>query len=94
MVNLGAVNVWQLDLQLLVISVHITPNVVSLNPAHCEGDIPLSDKPFITNAYYGIDKKSPVGGKYSKDNVLITNLDIPLSPIGVVCSRRYSEAVY
>jgi hypothetical protein len=28
-------------------------------------DIPLSDKPFITNAYYGIDKKSPVGGKYS-----------------------------
>jgi hypothetical protein len=28
-------------------------------------DIPLSDKPFITNTYYGIDKKSPVGGKYS-----------------------------
>jgi hypothetical protein len=73
------VNVWQLDLQLLVISVHITTNVVSLNPAHGEvysiqlnvitmkayWDIPLSDKPFITNAYYGIDKKSPVGGKYS-----------------------------
>ena len=33
--NLGAVIVWQLDLQLLVISVHITTNV-SLNPAHGE----------------------------------------------------------
>ena len=52
-------------------------------------DIPLSDKPFITNTYYGIDKKFPVGGKYSKDNVLITNLDIPLSTVGVVCSRLY-----
>ena len=34
-------------------------------------DIPLSDKPFITNTYYGIDKKSPVGGKYSYEILLI-----------------------